>query len=127
MSTTWTYPSVSELERLATTPGRDPVRERRENEEAMRLCDELEELDAERAADELELLAHKDDFGRPLPGHESPRYLDARQRGYREWLLSSAGDRTRRNAHPELEARLRRTGRTRSEPASFALRDAETR
>jgi hypothetical protein len=101
--------TIAELERIAAVDnGADYRAQRQEDADAMRLCDELEEHDAERAADDLELLAHKDDFGRPLPGFESPRYLDARQADYVKWLMSPAGERTRKNAHPELEARLRR-------------------
>jgi hypothetical protein len=50
-NTTWSYPSITELERSATAgSGRDSARERRENAEAMALCDELEDLDKEPAA-----------------------------------------------------------------------------
>ena len=43
--------TITELERLT---GRDHARERQETADAMRLCDELEALDKERAADHVE-------------------------------------------------------------------------
>ena len=122
MSETMTY---AQLERMVSAEtGIDYARERRENADAMRLCDELEEHDYEAAADEFELIAHKDWRGVPIEGHESPRYFGPRERAYRAWLLSAEGARTRRNAHPELEGRLRRAGHV-DEPASFAARDEE--
>ena len=111
------YPSISELERIATADrGVDYARERREDADAMRLCDELEQDAYERAADEFELIAHMDWRGVPIEGHESPRYFDSRLRDYRAWLLSREGARTRKNMHPRLDAKMR---------DAFARRDAE--
>lgn len=100
--------TITELERLS---GRDHARERQENAEAMRLCDELEALDAERAADEIERLnaGYVDELtGYPLPGFESPRFVDAHRAAYARWISSEAGARTRQNMHPKLEERLGR-------------------
>ena len=117
--------TIEQLERLAAADrGVDYRRLRQENADAMRLCDQLEEHDYERAADEFELIAWRDWRGVPIEGHESPRYFGPRERAYRAWLLSREGARTRRNAHPELEGRLRRAGHA-DEPASFAARDEE--
>src|SRR5262249_10504803 len=63
------YPlTFDELERLASEDrGIDFARERREASETMALCDELERLDRERAADEIEELCAG--FKDPLTGY----------------------------------------------------------
>jgi hypothetical protein len=96
--------TIAELERLT---GRDHARERQEMADALRLCDELEALDKERAADHVEevLALWKDPWGYPLPGFESPRFIDARKAEYYSWLMSPAGARTRENVHPAVEVR----------------------
>ena len=122
------YLSLDALERVASVEtGIDFARVRREDRDAAELCDWIEEVDAERAADEIEQVfaGYCDPLTRiPYEGFESPRFLDSRQRAYRDWLLSREGARTRANAHPSLEARLRRAGHA-DEPASFAARDEE--
>ena len=114
------YLSIDALERLAAAGnGRDLARERREDADAERLCDELEAADAERACDAIEEVfrGYVDELtGYPLPGFESPRFVDTRREEYARWIQSEAGARTRRNMHPRLDARMR---------DAFARRDAE--
>jgi hypothetical protein len=105
--------TVAELERMMASAhtGRDLARERRENAEAMKLCDELEDHDKERAADLVDeaLAGWKDPLtGLPFEGMESPRFRTAREREYMNWVGSEAGARTRAIVHPGLEERLRR-------------------
>jgi len=113
------YPSIAELERIATAgSGRDLARERREAEE---FCREIEHLDDQRALDEVEtaLSGWVDEQGWPLAGMESPRYrhhMDERKSAYYAWLKSPDGARTRRNMHPQLDAKMR---------DAFARRDRE--
>src|SRR5262245_22098158 len=103
--------TIGELEQLATAEtGRDYARERRENTEALRLCDELELLDKEGAADSVEdVLAFWNDplTGLPTLG-ESPRFRTDRERQYMDWVTSKAGERTRQNVHPKTAERMRR-------------------
>ena len=112
--------SIDALERVASNEtGIDYAREQREDRDAMKLCDALEEADAERAADEIEEVfrGYVDELsGYQLPGFESPRFLDSRREEYARWIQSEAGARTRRNMHPRLDARMR---------DAFARRDAE--
>jgi len=112
--------SLSELERIAAVgSGRDLARERREDRDAAELCDRIEEADAERACDAIEEVfrGYVDELtGYPLPGFESPRFVDTRREEYARWIQSEAGARTRRNMHPRLDARMR---------DAFARRDAE--
>jgi len=100
--------------------GIDYARQRREEAETMALCDELERLDRERAADELEQLTWKDSFGWPIEGHESPRFVSERKAAYHDFLMSSEGRRTLENVHPKLADQLRR--RERAEPSTPYLR-----
>lgn len=101
--------TINELERLVDKSDRGR-RERQEDREAMGLCDELERLDREAAADRVEavLFGWKDRYGRPLQGFESPRFTTQRQRDYIEWIQSPAGARTRRNVHPRLYDQMER-------------------
>lgn len=94
--------TVTELEQLIR-----PSSEIEEDREAMKLCDQLERMDRERMADRVEavLAPWKGPDGYPLPGFESPRFVDARKADYYDWLMSEDGERTRRNVHPRLEER----------------------
>jgi hypothetical protein len=90
--------TFAELERIAAADsGRDYARERRETGEAMRLCDWLEELDKERAADDVEEVLS--DWNDPLTGlptlGRSPRFRSAEEREYMDWIASEQGARTR--------------------------------
>src|SRR5262245_45342538 len=104
--------SIAELERIATAEtGRDYARERRETAETLKLCDEIEALDKEHAADAIEeVLAPWNDplTGLPPEGMESPRFRSQRQASYIDWIYSGGGARTRALVHPELDDRLQR-------------------
>jgi hypothetical protein len=45
--------------------------------------------------------------GYPLPGFESPRFVDSRKQAYYAWLTSPAGARTRANVHPAVDDEVR--------------------
>jgi len=113
MSETWN-PSYAQLEQIAAAEtGRDYARERRETAETMRLCDELEDLDHERAADHVDeaLAGWKNPLsGLPIPGFESPRYRTKEEQEYMDWILSDSphAARTRAIVHPKTEDRLER-------------------
>ncbi len=99
------------LERIsAEDRGRDLAKERREDREAMGLCDWLEDEDKEDAFDRVEqvLVGWKDDRGLPREGFESPRFLSPRQKAYVEWVQTEAAARTRAIVHPKLEERIQR-------------------
>lgn len=106
---------VEQLERIiGAADGRDIAKGRREDADAMRMCDALEKLEKERAADEIEdcLLGWKDGLsGYPIKGFESPRFVDARKAAYLRWLTSEEGERTRRRVHPDFDAKLERRSR----------------
>ena len=106
------FGSIAELERIAAADrGIDLERERREDREAMALCDELEDEDGERADDQVEevLSGWKGGDGFPIDGFESPRFdRSERRSAYYRWLMSEEGRRTREIVHPKLEDRIRR-------------------
>jgi len=118
------YLSLDALERVASVEtGIDFARVRREDRDAAELCDWIEEVDAERAADEIEQVfaGYCDPLTRiPYEGFESPRFRSERERQYISWIHSEAGRRTRANAHPRLHERLER-----ERADGFARRDRE--
>jgi len=91
MNTTTEERFWQETERLLSRTEREPreTREERENREFLR---RLDNLDMERAADEIEELSmgYEDWRGFPLPGFESPRFLNEREREYKAWYRGSS-------------------------------------
>lgn len=103
--------AMTESEQLAKTLGLSAKlkREREEDRETLAMLEQIRKMDREAAADRVEqaLSGWKDDFGRPIEGFESPRFLTARQREYMDWIHSEDGARTRANVHPNLHVEER--------------------
>ena len=107
--------TTRELERLTSTKS---AKERREDAEAMSLCDMLEQMDKERSADAIDELTalYRDPLtGLPPEGMEPVRYRSRRELDFMHWIQGDepAAARTRRVAYPKLDARMAREKRAR--------------
>jgi hypothetical protein len=94
MSTTTDERFWAETERLLSHAEPRETRQEREDLEFLR---HLDNLDMERAADEIEELSagYVEWRGFPLAGFESPRFLSEREREYKRWYRGDSPEAAR--------------------------------